>query len=68
VEKGPPLWPLIGEQTEQLSANIQNDARAEIKARGFWVGGNGSAHTFFDVRVFHPNGPRAIGLVSEPLS
>ena len=34
------------------SANIQNDARADIKARGFW---GRRQCAFFDVRVFHPN-------------
>ena len=34
------------------SANQQDDARADIYARGFW-GQRQSA--FFDIRVFHPN-------------
>ena len=48
----PPLQPLTGESVELRSANRQDEARADIHARGFW-GQRQSA--FFDVRVFHPN-------------
>jgi len=48
----PPLQPLSGEVLTPGSANRQDDARADIHARGFW-GRRQSA--FFDVRVFHPN-------------
>ena len=41
-------WGSIGPR----SANRQDEARADIHARGFW-GQRQSA--FFDVRVFHPN-------------
>jgi len=45
---GPPLQPLSGEVLTPGSANQQDEARADIHARGFW------GH-FFDVRVFYPN-------------
>ena len=48
----PPLQPLSGESLIPLSANRQDDARADIHASGFW-GRRQSA--FFDIRVFHPN-------------
>jgi len=51
VEKEPPLWPLTGEQTEPLSANTYNDARADIKARGFWGQLQRQCAYIFDVRV-----------------
>ena len=54
VEKEPPLMPLTGETIVPLTANRRDDARADIRARGFW-GRQQSA--FFDVRVFHPNTP-----------
>ena len=48
----PPLQPLTGENVIPATTNRQDDARADIHARGFW-GRRQSA--FFDVRVFHPN-------------
>ena len=48
----PPLQPLSGESLIPMSANRQDDARADIHASGFW-GRWQSA--FFDIRVFHPN-------------
>ena len=45
----PPLQSLSGEELTPRSANCQDDARADIHARGFW-GRRQSA--FFDVRVF----------------
>ena len=52
VATEPPLQPLSGEVITPKSANRQDDARADIHARGFW-GRRQSA--FLDVRVFHPN-------------
>ena len=54
VATEPPLQPLSGEVITPKSANRQDDARADIHARGFW-GRRQSA--FLDVRVFHPNAP-----------
>ena len=48
----PPLQPLTGESIESRSANRQDEARADIHARGFW---RQRQSAFFDVRVFHPN-------------
>ena len=50
----PPLQPLSGERLTPQTANRQDEARADIHARGFW-GRQQSA--FLDVRVFHPNAP-----------
>ena len=50
----PPLQPLTGEIIAPKTANRQDEARADIHARGFW----GQRHSaFFDVGVFHPNTP-----------
>ena len=55
VEIEPSLQPLSGERFTYGSANVQDDARLDIKARGFW----GERHqcAFFDVRVFNPHAP-----------
>ena len=50
VSVEPILQPLSGETMCGLSANCQPEARLDISARGFW-----GDHSFFDVRVFHPN-------------
>ena len=52
VEREPPLLPLTGENIVPLSANRHDDARADIRATGFW---GHQQCAFFDVRVFHPN-------------
>ena len=48
----PLLQPLSGEILNHRSANTEDGARLDIRARGFW---NGTQDAFFDVRVFHPN-------------
>ena len=48
----PPLLPLTGENIVPLSANRRDDARADIRATGFW---GRQQCAFFDIRVFHPN-------------
>ena len=50
----PPLQQLTGETIVPATANRQDEARADIHARGFWGQQQGA---FFDVRVFHPNAP-----------
>ena len=45
----PPLQPLTGEVIESKTANCQDEARADIQARGFWGQRQGA---FFDIRVF----------------
>ena len=49
----PVLMPLTGEELPQ-SANITDEARLDISARGFWQDGQ---RAFFDVRVFNPFAP-----------
>ena len=48
----PPLQPLTGETLTGRSANTEDNARLDIRARGFW---NNSHDAFFNVRVFYPN-------------
>ena len=52
VEVEPRFQPLSGEVLPR-SANVEDDARADIRAQGFW--GCDRQAAFFDVRVFHPN-------------
>ena len=46
----PPLQPLSGENLPS-GANADEEARPDIKARGFW---NKHEMAFFDVRIFNP--------------
>ena len=52
VSTEPPLQPLSGEKLTARSANVNDGARVDIRARDFW---NTSQDAFFDVRVFYPN-------------
>ena len=54
VSTVPPLQPLNGETLSARSANTDDNARLDIRARGFW---NNHQDAFFDVRVFYPNTP-----------
>ena len=54
VATEPHLQPLSGETFRLASANTNDGARLDIRARGFWTAGQ---DTFFDVRVFHPDAP-----------
>ena len=54
VVKEPSLQPLSGEVILPRTANKQDDARLDIRAKGFW---NRQQDAFFDVRVFHPDAP-----------
>ena len=54
VRVEPCLQSLSGEVFSCRSANTAPDARADVRARGFWTRGEDA---FFDVRVFHPNAP-----------
>jgi len=54
VATEPPLQPLNGETLSARSANTDDNARLDIRARGFW---NNHQDAFFDVRVFYPNAP-----------
>uniref|UniRef100_A0A7M5WUJ6 Uncharacterized protein n=1 Tax=Clytia hemisphaerica TaxID=252671 RepID=A0A7M5WUJ6_9CNID len=51
VKVEPVLTPLSGESFDLKSTNIQDNARLDIAARGFWIPGQ---KAFFDVRVFNP--------------
>ena len=62
VATEPKLQPLNGETFSYLTTNTDAEARADIRAMGFW---SKSQDAYFDVRVFHPNAP---SYVSKPLS
>ena len=49
----PRLAPLTGESLHPRSANTRDDARSDIRARGFWCR---QQNAFFDIiRVFYPH-------------
>ena len=48
----PLLAPVTGEVFCAASTNTAPDARADIRARGFWTR---AQNAFFDIRVFHPD-------------
>ena len=52
VEKEPQLQSLSGEVILPRTANKQDDARLDMRAKGFW---SRQQDAFFDVRVSHPN-------------
>ncbi len=52
VEVEPHLTPIDNEQFHLRTANTSSEARLDIKAKGFWRGGQTA---FFDVRVTHVN-------------
>lgn len=54
VATEPRLQPLSGESFTHRSAITTDDARLDIRARGFW---SVAQDAYFDVRVFHPNAP-----------
>ena len=45
------LQPLTGERLDRQSANAQDEARLDIRCRGFWQFGEDA---FYDIRVFNP--------------
>ena len=51
----PELQPVEGMIARYATSNTADDARSDIRARGFW----GSKHecAFFDIKVFNPNAP-----------
>ena len=55
VKIEPHLQPLSGEAFHYRSSITDENARLDIKARGFWGGSFESA--FFDIRVFNPFAP-----------
>lgn len=54
VQLEPSLTPLSGEVILPASANREPDARADIRARGFWTE---QQSAYFDIRVFYPHAP-----------
>ena len=52
VATEPRLQPLSGESTTHRTAITTDEARLDIRARGFWTA---AQDAYFDVRVFHPN-------------
>ena len=52
VATEPRLQPLSGESLTHHSAITSDDARLDIRARGFW---SAAQDAYFDVRVFHQN-------------
>ena len=52
VEVEPKLQPLTGERLFHRTANVEEEARLDVKARGFW---DRMQCAFFDIRVFYPN-------------
>ena len=51
----PELQPITGESLTGASPNVQDGARLDIAANGFW--GGRFERTYFDVRVFNPYAP-----------
>ena len=51
----PSLQPLTGEDFQEATAKLTDEARCDISARGFWSAGQ---VTFLDIRVFNPNANR----------
>ena len=47
------LQPLSGETLTYATANVEDGARLDISAAGFWGGQHQKA--YFDVKVFNPN-------------
>ena len=54
VATEPRLQPLSGESMTHRTAITTDEARLDIRARGFWTA---AQDAYFDVRVFHPNAP-----------
>ena len=52
VEIELPLQPLTGETFPRRTSNVDDHARQDVKAQGFW--GCKQEWTFFDVRIFNP--------------
>jgi hypothetical protein len=51
----PELQPVDGMVPRYATANIEDNARSDIRARGFW--GSRQQCAFFDIKVFNPNAP-----------
>ena len=47
-----PKLQAVGEECLPVSANRSEEARLDVRVRGFW--GEAMQEAFFDIRVFHP--------------
>ena len=54
VTKEPLLQPLQGKEINYKTAKVEQEARVDISARGFW---NRGQKSFFDLCVFNPLAP-----------
>ena len=52
VATKPSLQQLSGEILNHHTANNEDGARLDIRARGFW---NGAQDAIFDLKIFHPS-------------
>ena len=52
VEREPQLQHVVNKQSYARSANVDDEARLDIRARGFWRDGQ---NAYFDVRVTNPD-------------
>ena len=59
TEIEPTLVPLSGEDLSNRTANRSNEARLDVRARGFWERGQ---QAFFDLRVFDSNACRYLNI------
>ena len=52
VQSEPPLEPLSGEEFKHKSAIVTDDARSDVRVRGYW---SNMRNAFFEFRVFYPH-------------
>lgn len=64
VEVEPPLQPLSGEEMAHASAVTDDEARSDVRVRGFWSKGR---NAFFEFRVSYPHARCYLGTKPENL-
>ena len=57
TEIEPKILPLSAEELHGRTTNRLNEAKLDIRAKGFW---NRDQQAFFDIRVFDPNACRCL--------